>query len=113
VQEGASNIHRFVQALVLTGMSELERCRAFDAVLTLLVHQFPRESEGQPMWNDWERCGSYLPHVLFLCKRFQQTLSAGPSLSTCTWYTRDTNAHYVFILSSIGVCSSADSFHRL
>jgi hypothetical protein len=72
-------------------MSNDERDRAFEAVLSVLLRRFPREDHGKPMWYDRERCGSYLPHVFFLCKRYsnlfknRKSLKLAELLSISTW----------------------------
>lgn len=74
-------------------MSPHDRRNAFDAVLGLLLAHFPREKEGQ-MWKDWKKCERYLPHALFLRRRFEigeefqghKSIRLANLLTACTWY---------------------------
>jgi hypothetical protein len=69
-----------------------EQNRAFESVLSLMVDQFPRETEGQPMWKDWELCGRYLPHVMYLCGQYKEhypdthkSAKLASLISACSW----------------------------
>lgn len=74
-------------------MSTIDRRKAFDAVLGVLLANFPRQKEGQ-MWKDWKKCERYLPHALFLRRRFevgeefegQKSIGLAKLLTACTWY---------------------------
>ncbi|KAK4207970.1 hypothetical protein QBC37DRAFT_454147, partial [Rhypophila decipiens] len=63
--EDDMSIHRLVQDVVYLFMSKQDRQNAFDAVLTVLRHSFPRGAGGQ-MWKEWHKCERYLPHVVYL-----------------------------------------------
>lgn len=84
------SIHRLVQNVVYLEMPVSDRRKSFDAVLGLLLDNFPKETEGQ-MWKEWQKCERYLPHVFFLCRRFeeefqgQKSIGLASLLSTCTW----------------------------
>ncbi|EKJ75860.1 hypothetical protein NXS19_008327 [Fusarium pseudograminearum] len=86
-------IHRFVQRVTLTGMSSEERISMFDHTLSLLYQKFPREIAGKPMWENWVQCNAYVPHVQFLCQRYNElfkdsrkNVQLADLLSSCTWY---------------------------
>ncbi|CEI68080.1 unnamed protein product [Fusarium venenatum] len=86
-------IHRFVQRVILTGMTNAERISMFDHTLSLLYQKFPREIAGKPMWENWVQCNAYVPHVQFLCQRYNElfkdsrkNVQLAELLSSCTWY---------------------------
>ncbi|KAL6912574.1 hypothetical protein FSST1_010334 [Fusarium sambucinum] len=86
-------IHRFVQRVILTGMTNAERISMFDHTLSLLYQKFPREIAGKPMWENWVQCNAYVPHVQFLCQRYNEMFKDSRNnaqlaelLSSCTWY---------------------------
>ncbi|KAM0226805.1 hypothetical protein ACHAPO_012071, partial [Fusarium lateritium] len=84
-------IHRFVQRVILTGMTNAERISMFDHTLSLLYQKFPREIAGKPMWENWVQCNAYVPHVQFLCQRYNEMFKDSRNnaqlaelLSSCT-----------------------------
>ncbi|KAI1764173.1 TPR-like protein [Hypoxylon sp. FL1150] len=86
-------VHRLVQAVAFSDMSREVQITTFDQALTLLNGRFPRQIEGKPMWEDWDRCKRYLPHVMFICRRSHELFNEGRKdpelaslLSACTWY---------------------------
>lgn len=86
-------VHRLVQSIAVSSMTKDVQLRLFNQVLSLLNKEFPREISGQPTWNDWDRCNSYLPHVLFIRGKWQELFEheqknaeLASLLSACTWY---------------------------
>lgn len=88
--EGDMSVHRLVQDVVYLFMSKDDRQKAFDAVLTVLSKNFPKGTAGQ-MWKDWPKCERYLPHAIFLCRRFEKDFRGQKSIrfaslvSDVTW----------------------------
>lgn len=84
------SIHRLVQDVVYLFMSKDDRAKAFDAVLSVLSNSFPKGTGGQ-MWKDWQKCERYLPHAVFLCRRFekdfrgQKSIRVAGLVSSVTW----------------------------
>jgi len=88
--ENDMSIHRLVQDVVYLFMSKDERKKGFEAVLKVLSQSFPTGAEGQ-MWKDWHKCERYLPHALFLFRRFekdfrgQKSIQFASLVSSVTW----------------------------
>ncbi|KAG9254382.1 uncharacterized protein F5Z01DRAFT_687070 [Emericellopsis atlantica] len=88
--ENDMSIHRLVQDVVYLFMSKDERQKGFDAVLTVLSRNFPTGTGGQ-MWKGWHKCERYLPHALFLFRRFEKDFRGQKSIrfanlvSSVTW----------------------------
>jgi hypothetical protein len=85
-------VHRLVQAVVFDSMDQHDKKQSFHAVLELFARNFPRETNGRPMWQNWAQCDRYLPHVLFLWRRFQaefpreqKCAALAELLGACTW----------------------------
>ncbi len=54
------SIHRSVQAVVRSGMSESERKKWAKAAVSMMADAFPRESDD---WRTWQVCSILLPHA--------------------------------------------------
>ncbi|KFY21898.1 hypothetical protein V493_07015 [Pseudogymnoascus sp. VKM F-4281 (FW-2241)] len=87
------NVHRLVQAIVWDSMDEQQRESSFDTALGLLLREFPKETKGRPMYENWSQCERLLPHVLFLLARFRDHFPKGHKsaqlaelLGPCTWF---------------------------
>lgn len=86
-------VHRLVQSVAISSMAKNDQIDLFNQVLSLLNQGFPREIEGKPVWSEWDRCNSYLPHVLFIRRKWQELFKNDQKnaelaelLSACTWY---------------------------
>ncbi|KAK8062353.1 hypothetical protein PG997_014450 [Apiospora hydei] len=87
------SIHRLVQSVGFYSMEDADKVELFGQVVSLLDRSFPREVEGKPTWSEWSRCNTYLPHVLFLRRRWEELSQEGQKnanfaslLGACTWY---------------------------
>ncbi|KAI0400853.1 TPR-like protein [Xylaria palmicola] len=86
-------VHRLVQSVAVSSMARDNQISLFNQVLSLLNREFPREIEGKPVWSEWDRCNSYLPHVLFIRRKWQELFKNDQKnaelanlLTSCTWY---------------------------
>ncbi|KAI1357580.1 TPR-like protein [Xylaria arbuscula] len=94
---GHITIHRLVQVIGFSDMSDDEQRNTFQEVLELIDGVFPRARETL---ETWESCDRKLPHVMFLCKRYRQlypedrkNATLADLLSACTWYMYERGLH--------------------
>jgi len=87
------SIHRVVQSTRIKMITPTERNEAFDMALSTLRACFPCQVLGNHMYDVWDECGKYLPHVLAFSRAEQEWR---PKLNSytdyinmmcdCTWY---------------------------
>lgn len=69
------SIHRLVQTSFKYFMTSEQRNRSFDDAAVLVSHAFPRrDSNIAQLYLMWERCASFLPHVLGLKDCFREEM---------------------------------------
>ncbi|KAJ3579856.1 hypothetical protein NPX13_g713 [Xylaria arbuscula] len=86
-------IHRLVQSASIGNMDNESRSRAFDGVVKMLYHVFPRQELGCPMEKDWVKCRLYINHVLAAEKCYRDYGISSSAIENlveilfnCGWY---------------------------
>ncbi|KAG0647439.1 hypothetical protein D0Z07_6667 [Hyphodiscus hymeniophilus] len=88
------SIHRVVQeATNFQNIDELQD--SFDTATRLVFEQFPDRKEEESLFNRWNICQDYIPHGVFLSRKFTDYSASGKLkgsgtlaklLSNCAWH---------------------------
>ena len=82
------SIHRLIAAQFRRFMSPKDRQKAFFEASILMFNAFPKKPKKPGvaranLYNVWDRCSLWLPHVLQIKYSFMQEQKRDPSFSAC------------------------------
>jgi hypothetical protein len=65
-------IHRLLQQSIFhrTDLADIQQ--AFDAAAKLVNYAFPKQVNGRPLLDKWEKCEVVVQHAMTLAQRFKQ-----------------------------------------
>ncbi|KAK3367393.1 P-loop containing nucleoside triphosphate hydrolase protein [Lasiosphaeria ovina] len=118
------SIHRLVQDAFRHWCDEKELSQHFASAVHLVHQFFPRQVNGRPMHDCWNRCRELIQHGQILADRFEEMrkrwpdIEAPPSLvellKSCAWYLFEMADHHSTIrLLEIAISACPDTQSEL
>ncbi|KAI0100214.1 NB-ARC and TPR domain protein [Nemania sp. FL0031] len=102
-EKRAFSVHRLVQSTFKDFMTPEAQQQRFNDATLLVSAAFPRkDAEFAQMYNMWERCSIYLPHVLSLRDSFRQASKTNPKFSALMEYCALNNACQRYLIETNG-----------
>ncbi len=90
------SIHRLVQDAFRYWCDKDEACEHFTAAVHIVHQFFPRQVNGRPMHDSWDKCRDLIQHGQVLAERFEELQGRFPGmgapaeltelLKSCGWY---------------------------